>query len=206
MILNTKCNLPYSTELMPPPGSQQDLLETVREQVGMAALAQVGLLNVHGRDGEAVLQRVYALPSLHVGDVAAVDSGLAVRLRRDEFLLVVADVQAAMERVAGARQEARVTLTDITHGRTGIALAGARARDVLAKVCGLDFSDTAFPNMHAAQTSLAKVRVLIIRTDSVAVYQLFVDRSLSAYVWEVVCDAAQEFGGVVLSFDSLRKL
>jgi sarcosine oxidase, subunit gamma len=101
----------------------------------------------------------------------------------------------------------RVTLTDITHGRAGIALVGTQARDVLAKVCGLDFSDRTFLDKHAAQTSLAKVRALIIRDDedSLPIYKLFVDRSLASYVWDVVYDAAQEFGGVVFNYDMLRK-
>ncbi len=190
MILKTTSDLPYSQPLRHT--HPHESLENI--QVGMAALVR-GLLHVRGYDGEAVLSRAYALPILNVGDVAVVDGGLAVRLRRDEFLLVVEDVHVAMAHVEKAAAGARITLTDVTHGRAGIALVGERARHVLAKVCALDFSDRAFPSRHAAQTSLAKVRALIIRDDldAIPAYQLYVDRSLAAYVWDVVRDATQEF-------------
>jgi heterotetrameric sarcosine oxidase gamma subunit len=82
---------------------------------------------------------------------------------------------------------------DLTHGRGHMLLYGAHAADVLAKVCGLDFDN--FPNNTCAQTSLAKVKTLIVRLDEgqTQAYHLIVDRSLAAYVWDVVFDAIQEY-------------
>jgi hypothetical protein len=67
-MLKTRSELPYSAELTHLPTPQQVSLENM--QAGMATIS-TGLLNVRGRDGEAVLQRVYGLPALNVGDVAA---------------------------------------------------------------------------------------------------------------------------------------
>lgn len=133
---------------------------------------------------------------MKIGDVVGLPGeGMLVRLRRDEFLLLAADGLTSLERLDGLIEDCHVTVTDITHGRCALHLVGIGAVRVLRKLCGLDFSDKAFPVNHAAQTSLAKVRTLIIRADFRVrqFYLLIVDRSLGQYVWDVVADAMQEF-------------
>lgn len=85
--------------------------------------------------------------------------------------------------------------TDLTHGKAVLKLAGAASREALSKICGLDFHDRLFPNLHAAQTSAAKIKTLIVRADqdNVLTYFLHVERSLGQYFWEVVWDAGQGF-------------
>lgn len=100
-------------------------------------------------------------------------------------------VESTVERLREASGSAHVTITDLTHGRGQFRLSGPRAVEVLHKSCALDFSDSAFPNLHAAQTGLAKVHALIVRLDeSTPAYYLAVDRSLAAYVWEAVTGSA----------------
>ncbi len=152
------------------------------------------LLHIRGIDAETVLGQ----PSMKIGDVVGLPGeGMLVRLRRDEFLLFAVKGQVALNWLKKLTDEQGVTVTDITHGRCTLFLAGIDVKSVLRKVCGLDFSDAAFPVEHAAQTSLAKVRTLIIRRDFGArqAYSLIVDRSLAQYVWDVVFDAMQEFAG-----------
>lgn len=163
-----------------------------------------GLLHIRGIAAEAALQ----VPGLNIGGVAVQPDGLLIRTRRDEFSLLTRTPQKSLvwlERAVSAR---RVTLTDITHGRSVLLLRGHAAPEMLTKVCALDFSNPLFPNMHAAQSSLAKVRTLIVRADiaQTPAYALVVDRSLAAYVWDVVFDAMQEFGGTALNQESLNYL
>lgn len=157
------------------------------EQVKLSQL-RTELLHIRGKAAAQILNA----DSLAIGSTVEITDGLLVRLRRDEFVLLSADVRAANEHVTRQIGELHVTVTDITHGRGSITLGGHRALDVLAKVCALDFADSKFPNHHAAQTSLAKVRTLIIRDDmrETPAYHIIVDRSLVAYVWDVVADAA----------------
>jgi heterotetrameric sarcosine oxidase gamma subunit len=164
------------------------------------------VLHLRGDDVERPLQA----GEMRIGAVRTTEDGLLVRLRRDEFVLLTNEGEAVLNRFTALIAGQPITLTDITHGRCGMLLVGAHAADVLPKVCGLNFSERQFSNWHAAQTSLAKVRTLIVRVDldGTPAYGLFVDRSLGAYVWEIVSDAAQEFGGVVCNkegFDFLRK-
>jgi heterotetrameric sarcosine oxidase gamma subunit len=188
------------------PPEQQ--VQTAGERVGLAEIADRGLLNIRGRDAEGMLSSLYTTPEMKIGDVVTLQDGLLARLRRDEYALLTHDLRDTMDRLARVTASQRVTLTDITHGRCGMLLAGAYSQEVVPKICTLDFSERHFPTLHAAQTSLAKARTLIIRADieEIPAYGLFVDRSLAAYVWEVVCDTAQEFGGIALSQDALQHL
>jgi len=150
------------------------------------------LLHIRGIDAETLLQE----PDMKIGDgIGASDDEMLARLRRDEFVLLARDGRRSQDHLKGFIGDRHVTVTDITHGRCVLNLYGIDVARVLRKVCGLDFSDTAFPVNHAAQTSLAKVRTLIIRYDYGVrqFYRLIVDRSLAQYVWDVVADAMQEF-------------
>ncbi len=160
------------------------------------------LLHVQGQGALDTLSRLFGDGPLAPGAVWRSSSGLVVALRRDVGLVLAppANAQAAGARLAAAAQE-QLTIVDMTHGRGLMALstspgqAGTTAEAVLSQLCGLDFSGRAFPNGRAAQTSLAKVRALIVRDDVHAArrYLLAVDRSHAAYVWDAIIDAMQEF-------------
>lgn len=156
-----------------------------------------GLVEILGRQAEGPIRQTYGDAPAAPGDVWASGDGALVRLTQDEFALLLADqsqVESAVERLRGASGSAHVMVTDLTHGRGQLRLGGPRAVEALQKLCGLDFSETTFPNLHAAQTSLAKVHALIVRLDeSIPAYYLIVDRSLAAYVWAALTDAMQEF-------------
>jgi heterotetrameric sarcosine oxidase gamma subunit len=172
--------------------------------LGLADITGRALLHVRGDAASAALQWA----DMKIGEVAARQDGLLARLRRDEFTLLTRTPRESFAHIESAIGEQRVTLTDITHGRCGLLLVGKDAPNVLPKVCGLNFADGQFPNLHAASSSLAKVRALIIRADisHTPTYGLIVDRSLARYVWSVVFDAAREFGALALSQNSLNKL
>jgi heterotetrameric sarcosine oxidase gamma subunit len=161
-------------------------------------------LHIRGANAAEVVSAAYDVPPMGINAVAVgggVDDAFIVRLRRDEFVLLTNDITAAMERAASKTGDSLLTLTDISHGRAVFDLTGWKTPQVLAKICALDLDESKFPDGSAAQTSLAKVRTLIVHLDNArtTAYYLIVDRSLALYVWEVVCDAAQEFGDPVLS-------
>jgi heterotetrameric sarcosine oxidase gamma subunit len=198
-VLPTFCDLPITSPLT---GVFPDQITV--SALGIGEISDRALFHMRGNTAEAA----FHVSDMSIGDVAARHDGLLARLRRDEFLLMThtpRDTFALLERMIGSQ---RVTLTDVTHGRCILLLLGKDALQVLPKICALDFSDQQFPNLHAAQTSLAKVRALIIRADvnQTPAYALIIDRSLALYVWKVVFDAMREFGGVALSHDSLNNL
>jgi len=146
-----------------------------------------GLIDIRGR---GIFQ------SIQTGDIQQVDHGVLVRLTPDQLMLLTdGKTDSAVTWLQNEAGDGRVTLTDMTHNYGQMRLAGEYVQDVLPKICGLNFADAEFPNHHAAQSSLAKVRTLIVRLDdaNVPAYRLIVSASLAAYVWSVVADAMQEF-------------
>jgi heterotetrameric sarcosine oxidase gamma subunit len=154
------------------------------------------LFHLQGRAGDALRRALGDVPTAP-GEVRVAGDTIVACLRPDWFLLLVQPADAAhLARSLQADSNTRLTLTDITHGRGLLRLSGDRSGTMLPKLCGLDFHPDAFPNSHAAPTSLAKVRALIVRHDlggNTPAYYLVVDRSHAAYVWEAVVDAMGEF-------------
>jgi heterotetrameric sarcosine oxidase gamma subunit len=175
-------NLPYLSPISASPIQSGAVMLT--------DFSRQGLIDIRGRDLGGVFQ------AIRIGEVKHVENGLLTRLTPEQWLMFVeADSDVAAEWLKLEAGDARVTITDVTHGYGHLRLVGEDARDVLPKICGLDFSDGAFPNHHAAQSSLAKVRTLIVRLDdeNLPAYHLIVSASLAAYVWGVVSDAMQEY-------------
>ncbi|MEW5956475.1 MAG: sarcosine oxidase subunit gamma family protein [Chloroflexota bacterium] len=151
---------------------------------------------IQGKAGEGLQAQFDRVPQ-QPGEVVDLGEGLLACLTPTQFYLFgkspAADLPPAAtleNRLDGA------AATDLTHGQAVLRLAGAPAAEVLSKICGLNFHEAAFPNLHAAQTSAAKIKTLIVRADEGdrPAYFLHVDRPLGQYFWETVWDAGQEFG------------
>jgi len=156
---------------------------------------QFGLIHIQGEGALDLLAQASGDGPHKPGDVFANSSGLFVALRPDVGVVLAspAAAEALSSRLSMTAGE-RLIIVDMTHGFGLLALAGPSAASVLSRLCGLNFNARAFPNWHAAQTSLAKVRALIVRADTGGVcrYLLAVDRSHAVYVWETLVDAVQE--------------
>ena len=189
MILQTLADLNLQSPILP------DLREPDRglgSDISVADLTGVGLQHLRGAEG--------ALPAAHpgeIGQVLPIEDGLTARLTDDEWMLITPD---RMQARSLANTSPLVTVTDVSHGYGVLLLAGTRAQRMLAKLCALDFFESAFPDLHAAQTSLANVRALVLRRDhhDRHTYLIAVGRSVTEYVWELLMDAAEEFGPAVV--------
>lgn len=84
-------------------------------------------------------------------------------------------------------------VTELTHGRTRIAIDGGRARDVLSKLSFLDFHADEFGDGRFALTGMHHTPVLIHCTGAER-FDIYAMRSFALDVWEVLTDAAREFG------------
>ena len=157
--------------------------------VGLEDLSGQPIWHVRGDQAESLL----GTDPLAVGELTTFRGGLIARPRGDQYLLI--DLGPEIQSSTGG--DSTLTVTDLTHGYGQLLLFGEQATDVLAKVCGLDFSEKVFPNNHIAQTSLAKVRATIIRhdQDKYPAYHILVGYPVTVYVWEVLFDAMQEFDG-----------
>ncbi len=95
-----------------------------------------------------------------------------------------------------------VSVVDVTHGQALIRVSGAETVDLLAKVCGIDFSDDITPNGAAFRSSVARLVTDVVRDDhdGVRSYLLHCERSSGQYLFDALIDAGDEFGVEVEGF------
>ena len=86
---------------------------------------------------------------------------------------------------------------DVSHGRTVLRLSGPRTRDLLAKGCSLDLHPSVFKAGHCAQTTLARINVLIHLRNQDGAFDLYCPRSYALSLWHWVTTSAAEFGYAV---------
>lgn len=183
-----------------------------RQSVALADTSAHGKVQVEGVAAIEVMKAALGVAPDNPGAGVIVEGGYVYRLRPDQFFVVTppggeAEMLTRLEK-AVADRSAFVTVTDLSQGLAEMRLIGPNSRSVLSKVCGLDFSAEAFPNLTAKQTSLAKTKQLLIRRDfgSLPAFTFSGAQSLSAYVWEVVLEAGQEFGIAPIGVAAMRVL
>ncbi len=128
--------------------------------------------------------------------------------------------------VSSHLDHSRLTLTDLTHARVVLRIAGARSSMLLSKVCAMNFGAAAFPDGAAVRSSLAKVPCEIVRDDlagmrkdtvsgippdstaSILSYLIIAERHIGQYIFETLIDAGSEYSLDVdgFSFDSIISL
>jgi heterotetrameric sarcosine oxidase gamma subunit len=113
------------------------------------------------------------------------------------LLSVPGSVSEVIERVEEIPDGEMVSVFDATHGRALVRITGARAADLLSKVCAIDLSEEVTPNGTAFRSSVAKVVTDIVREDrrgGEVSYLLHCERSSGQYLFGALIDAGEEFG------------
>ncbi|TJW46700.1 MAG: sarcosine oxidase subunit gamma family protein [Mesorhizobium sp.] len=85
------------------------------------------------------------------------------------------------------------TLTDLSHGRTAIRIAGPKAEWVLAKFFAIDFALPAFPLGAGRSTNHHDIFAQIQRTGADQ-FDIYVFRSFARSFWKALCHASEEVG------------
>ena len=204
----------------------EDELHAVRNGVGIADVSPAAKLDVRGNDTLHALARRLALSTPATGSVTPLPKpvptmetdrrpdGLLCCLTPDHArLFVSADAAARIttrwERahVADTRP-VRARLTDVTSAYTLVQISGPRSRELLRKLTALDLGAGAFPDLICAQTSVAGIHALILRTDlrGPLSFQVCCGREFGAFVWDALLDAGSEFDARPFGHAALRTL
>lgn len=87
-------------------------------------------------------------------------------------------------------------------------VTGTCADIMFAKICGVDMRRTKFPSGRVAQTSIARMNVISIRSDlgDVPAYHLIFDSASADYLWRMLKDAMTEFGGKPVGYDAIANI
>jgi sarcosine oxidase subunit gamma len=117
-------------------------------------------------------------------------------LSHREFWLLQPNSDAPLRRPASEAVTAGVWPLYCQHSHAWLQLAGEPRAEIMAKLCGVDLSEAAFPLGSVAQTQVARVSVIIAahqNHDGQTVFSIFVDQSLARYLWEAIEDAMGEW-------------
>lgn len=107
--------------------------------------------------------------------------------------LVVSDEEGLAEKFTQAVDTDTGTVTDLSHGRTAIRIAGPRAQWVLAKLFAIDFALPSFPVGTGISTVHHDIFTQIQRRGSDS-FDLYVFRSFARSFWHSLCRASEELG------------
>ena len=135
------------------------------------------------------------------------DGTLVARLSSSELLMIgdYSGHSPLIDRLAAADRPERVYPLPRADSHSWLALCGSHAADTLAKVCAVDLRPQHFENGQIAQTSLAKINAIILRSDigNLTNYAIFSDSSSVEYLWDSLLDAMAEHQGSPVGLEAL---
>ena len=145
---------------------------------------------------KAVIAAIHKATGLKLPDGAsggiATETKAAFGIAPGKFLVVTQAEGLDAELLKGIGSEVG-TVTNLSHGRTAIRIAGPKAEWVLAKFFAIDFSLAAFPVGSGVSTSHHDIFAQIQRTGADR-FDVYVFRSFARSFWNSLCHAPEEVG------------
>jgi sarcosine oxidase subunit gamma len=167
-------------------------------------LSALPRLGARGRSAATSLAAAgFSLPKAPNQSTRASSGEILLRLSGDEYLLLGSPEDGgararALETAMSAAGENDLYLLPRQDSHAWFCLSGTRRHEVMAKLCGVDLSPEAFPFHAIAQTSVARINVIVAgdgtaETGEDGVFHLLFDRAFASYFQEVLVDAMAEF-------------
>ena len=187
----------------------------VRNKAGLLDASTLGKIEIKGPDAAEFLDRMYTnmFSTLKVGKCRyglmmnelgfLSDDGVTVRLADDHFLMHT--TSGGADRIAAWLEEwlqtewtqYKVFATPVTEQWAQFAIAGPKAREVLAKLSpSFDISNAAMPHMSFVEGHLGPypVRVFRISFSGELSYEVATPSNLGCGLWTALVEAGSEFG------------
>ena len=173
----------------------------------LTTLPRVGFRGAHS--AEYLQARGFSVPQLPNRALLQADGSQVVRLSQTEYLLL-GSLADNGRRIAD--EEARWTPDQVANyllprrdSHAWLQLSGATISQVMAKLCGVDLRPEAFPEGAVAQTSAARINVIVVNLGGVEAprFQVLCDLASLEYFKAAVLDAMGEFEGVLLQPEGL---
>ncbi len=198
----------------------------VRQGVGMVDVSTLGKIDIQGRDAVEFLNRVYinGWSNLVIGkgryglmlreDGFVFDDGVTTRLGEHHFHMTTTTANAARvyewleKHLQTQWRDLEVYLTAVTDDWAGAAVAGPRARAVLAAVTDADISDAALPFMGVIEATIAGLRARIFRISfsGELAYEVNVPADQGLALWEALMEAGSPHGLIPYGLEALSVL
>lgn len=166
----------------------------VRPGVSLLELPPPAAVNLRGNPGDPGFLRAAgsalgALLPLAANTVTTTHARTIVWLGPDEWLVLghPGTETAIVAALAAAVDGQVAAVTDVSGNRVRLHLAGAGARDVLAKGCSLDLDPRVFGPGRSAQTLIARAQVVLLADDDG--FDILPRRSFGRYLRDWLEDA-----------------
>ena len=139
------------------------------------------------------------------------DGTLARRLSSGELLLLADDEEATLiDRLARAwsMDDAVCFPVPRADASARLVVTGSESAAMMAKMCGVDLRGRRFADHAIAQTSVARMNVIVLHNDRGAApaYDLIFDSASAVYLWGCLVDAMAEFSGSIVGLDAIDAL
>lgn len=172
--------------------------------VDLSPLMRTGVKGPKAR--EYVAGRDWPVPGVNNTTARHTSGALVLRLGDNE-LLVLSDPRtddAAVRELEAAIPGAGVWHAPRRDSHCWFLLRGETAVDCLAKLCGVNLRDAAFPPGSIAQTSVARLNAIVCRDPGGApAFHLLADSGSTSWFRDVLLDAMEEFGGGAAGLERL---
>lgn len=171
---------------------------------GLARIEEAGLQGMITLRGDLASKPVKAAITAATGaklpgqrGVAQGKTGTVLWMSPDELLLLCpyAGIEATLDKVTAALGSAHALAVDVSDARTMLSVSGPAAREVLAKLCPVDFAPDAFGPGTVRRTRMAQVPAAIWMEEDGG-FRVICFRSVARYVFDLLSVAAQPGAGV----------
>jgi heterotetrameric sarcosine oxidase gamma subunit len=174
---------------------------------GWTDVSHLGKLELQAGDTALaeIVARCAGGAELEPGAAARAGEAWWCPLTRTRALVVcpAAETAGLRERLeqAAAAAPGYASVVDVTTGFAALAISGPAARELLARVSGLDLRPRLMPVGAFRPGSLARTPGLVLRVADDR-YLALVGAALGEYLWTVVADAGAALGGRPLGVDA----
>jgi len=96
-------------------------------------------------------------------------------------------------RLRAAFGELHAAVTDVSEARTTIAVAGPRARELLAKGTSIDLHPRVFGPGRCVQTGFAGANIILRQADELPSFEILVLNSFAEHLWAWLEGGAREY-------------
>ena len=175
-----------------------DVETRARESLGICDVSGLQKLGVKGPDAESWLHSLGIEIPARIFDSNSLPPGaVVVRLGANEFFLEDGMANTVVPKLIAKADSHRGELFRGVHEEATFLLVGARAHEVLAQTCGINFREVAA--RQVVFTRVAGVSCGILH-DSTKVprYRFWVDPSYAVYLWEMLVEICESLNGCVI--------
>lgn len=193
-----------------------------REAVALFDLSSFGKTFIEGPDAETELQRICANDMAVANDKIVYTQMLNsrggivadvtfTRLSKQRYMMVTAAASQAQDMNwvrRNLREEARVTVTDVTSGFAVLSVMGPRARALLQAVSSTDFSNEAFPFGTAQEIEIGYAKAHALRVTYVGElgWELYLPTEFAGPVFDLLLKEGEPLGLRLAGYHALDSL